>query len=74
MGISREGIEWNTPDGMPVHFVFLVITPQENPRIQIQLLSEIARIMTQEEIRNNILRAQTPKKIISLIKKALSHI
>jgi len=74
LGISREGIEWNTPDGKPVHFVFLVITPQENPRIQIQLLSEIARIMAQEEIRNNILRAQTPKKIISLIKRALSHI
>lgn len=44
-GLSRQGLEWDAPDGQPVHFVFLLLTPAQGADLQIRLLAAIASLM-----------------------------
>ena len=45
-GRASSGVDWNAPDGQPVHFVFLVLTPERQEGVQLQILAAIARGMT----------------------------
>lgn len=45
-GRSRNGVDWDAPDGQPVHFVFLVLTPERQEGLQLQILAAIAQGMT----------------------------
>ena len=45
-GRSRNGVNWSAHDGQPVHFVFLVLTPELQEGVQLQILQAIARGMT----------------------------
>lgn len=44
-GRSHNGVDWNAPDGQPVHFVFLVLTPERQEGLQLQILAAIAQGM-----------------------------
>ena len=38
-GRSEYGIEWDAPDGLPVHLVFLLLTPVADDGLQLQILA-----------------------------------
>lgn len=40
---SPGGIEWDCFDGLPARMIFLILTPEEDERIQLQMLAEIGR-------------------------------
>jgi Kef-type K+ transport system membrane component KefB len=42
-GLSLEGIDFDAPDGKPVHVVFVILSPEEKPLIQLDILADIAR-------------------------------
>jgi len=42
-GRSEGGIDWNAPDGRPVHYIFLLATPSATEDIHVQILASIAR-------------------------------
>ena len=45
-GRAPEGLDWDAPDGEPVRFVFLVLTPARQEGLQVQILQAIARTMS----------------------------
>ena len=47
-GRAPEGLEWDAPDGEPVKFVFLVLTPARQEGLQLQILAAIARTMSRD--------------------------
>ena len=53
-GRSQHGIEWDCRDGVPVKFVFLILTSEEQTDVQIPILSAIAMAMTNDDIRTSI--------------------
>jgi mannitol/fructose-specific phosphotransferase system IIA component (Ntr-type) len=55
-GLSQAGIEWNSPDGKPSHFIFLILTPKEDDDIQVQILKILARAMSDKGAREAIMR------------------
>lgn len=57
---SRNGVDWNAPDGLPARLVFLVLTPREDPEIQIQILGAIASALRTEAARRVLLDAGSP--------------
>jgi len=61
-GRSPAGIEWDSPDGKPTHFIFLTLTP-EGDDVQVQILALIARAMSQKENRDDIMQAQGPYEV-----------
>ncbi len=54
---APAGIDWNAPDGYPVKFIFLLLTPADQNDAQIQMLSTISQIMQSPENRELLLAA-----------------
>ena len=69
-GRSPAGIEWNSPDGKPAQFIFLILTPEHQDEVQVQILSSIARTMSNERTRKNILDAQDADRIWNVLREA----
>jgi len=44
VGLSKEGLDFDSPDGSPAHVVFLILVPQEDNGAQLQILAGIAKM------------------------------
>lgn len=69
-GRSPTGIEWNSPDGKPAQFIFLILTPERQDEIQVQILSFIAKSMSRAQTRKQILEAQDADQIWAILREA----
>lgn len=67
-GISRNGVDFDSLDGLPVHLFFLLITPEKSPGTHIKLLSQIARMMKNDLVKNRLLQAQDPGQVIDVLR------
>jgi len=54
----------------PVRFFFVVLSPPDQPAEHLQILSQIARILKGNELREELLEAKDPDSIISAIDRA----
>lgn len=71
-GRSLSGIDWNSPDGKPTQFIFLILTPQEDDETQIQILSLIAKSMSNEHTRDEVIFARDADEIWAVIQKSFT--
>lgn len=55
LGVSREGIEFNSVDGKPVHLLFVVATHPAMPMDYLQILSTLVSLVRNEVFRNELL-------------------
>jgi len=65
--IVKDGVDWDALDDRPVHFVFLVIGPADQPEAYLQLLSQISRLIRLPQATKRLLAATTPEEVISTI-------
>jgi len=63
----EHGIDCDAPDGQPVRLVFLLLMPPRDYDRQLQLLSAMARLMTQAEVRRALLGAASPREVLALL-------
>jgi mannitol/fructose-specific phosphotransferase system IIA component (Ntr-type) len=63
IGRSAEGIQFNPQSTDRVHLIFLLVTPAEQPDLQIHLLSQIARIVGNPECRSRLLAALSAAEV-----------
>jgi Kef-type K+ transport system membrane component KefB/mannitol/fructose-specific phosphotransferase system IIA component (Ntr-type) len=71
-GRSADGIEWDSPDGKPTHFIFLILTPQHDDNVQIQILALIARVMKHGKTGQEIMRGKSGQDIWNTLHKAFT--
>ncbi|MDD3274730.1 MAG: cation:proton antiporter [Candidatus Omnitrophica bacterium] len=71
-GRSVDGAEWNSPDDKPVHFVFLILTPGDGYDTQVQVLSFIAKAMSDAETRGLIAEAGEAHEIWEILQRAFA--
>ena len=45
VGVSEEGIDWDSPDGEPTGVVVLIVTPRGEPQMQLELLADVAKTL-----------------------------
>ena len=67
--MCHEGIDFGASDGELVRYIFLLLTPQQNYRGYIPILSQIAALMRSEKIRAEVINCHTPAELTNLIKK-----
>lgn len=70
IGMSPNGIDFNAPDGKPARIVFLILTPENDQEAQIDVLSEIARLLGRAWTRDPVLRAHRYSEFVTAIKMA----
>ena len=71
-GRSEFGIDWNSPDGKPAHFIFLILTPKEDDDIQVQILCIIARSMSDNKTQGALMAAADQQGIWQVLQEAFT--
>ena len=64
---SREGIDFQSLDRKPVHFIFLLLAPPASTGLHLKALAKIARLFKNPSLRENILKAEDADAIHSLL-------
>lgn len=69
-GRSKEGLDFDAPDGLPAHLVFLLLTPKGNYDASLHLLAGTARLLAKPEVRQKLLAAPDAGAIIAALADA----
>ena len=72
IGISRDGIEFDSVDGEPVHVVAVLGTPKKHQKQHMELLAALSRILQHEQTRETLLAAGSNVEIIDIFKSSSS--
>jgi mannitol/fructose-specific phosphotransferase system IIA component (Ntr-type)/nucleotide-binding universal stress UspA family protein len=68
LAVCPDGVDFSGQNGADVHYIFLLLTPQQNYRTYIPILAQIAALMHTDETRSAILNCETPAELTALIK------
>ena len=69
MGIPSEPLDFKSVDGKPVNLILLLISPANQTKEHIEVLSAVSRMLVIEDIREAFFRAQTPAEVYDLLQK-----
>jgi PTS system nitrogen regulatory IIA component len=64
---SLGGIDFDSLDRKPVHFIFLLLAPPTSTGLHLKALAKIARLFKNPSLRDHILKAENGGAIYSLI-------
>jgi mannitol/fructose-specific phosphotransferase system IIA component (Ntr-type) len=66
-GRSRVGIDFESLDNKPVHFIVLFIVPRKNYHLHLQTLAAIAKMFTNSEILRQLGAAESHEEILAIL-------
>ncbi len=66
-GLHREGLDFESLDGRPAHFIFLVLSPRNTSGPHIQALARITRGLKDEQTRRALLRARDREELTRIL-------
>jgi mannitol/fructose-specific phosphotransferase system IIA component (Ntr-type) len=69
LGIHSKGLDFEAIDKKKVKIVFLLVGPENNPGLHIKLLSRISRLMSNEELREQLINSSDSKEALELIEE-----
>jgi fructose-specific phosphotransferase system IIA component len=67
LGIQSKGVDFQSIDKNPVKIIFLLVGPENNPGLHIKLLSRISRLMSNEDLRQQLISCETNQEAYTLI-------
>ena len=70
LGISRAGISYDSPDGNPVHLLFLIASPTHMNLDYLQALSTVVRIVRDPGLREELLSLPSSSEVERRIRDA----
>lgn len=68
MTVSQQGIDFDSIDNQPVKIVILLLVPKNKLGQHIKTLANIAKMMSDDNLRAKLLTLKTPDTIIKLLK------
>ncbi len=70
LAVSKKGVSFFSLDGKPTQIFFLVISPPDNPSLNLQLLAAIAQLVRKSpSLAKKILGAKTPRRMLEIIRE-----
>ena len=67
MGISKDGIEYESLDGELVKVVFLLLAEKSNPGPHIEALSQVAKLFMMDGFMEKLLAVTTPREVLTVL-------
>lgn len=55
---SLQGIEWDSPDGLTVRLIILIITPKDSPNAQLLVMQSLAKVLSDRQLSNSLVNSQ----------------
>lgn len=72
VGRSAEGIDFEAKDGQPVRLIFLIGTPKQMVTDYLRVVGNLARLLRQDEVRQQLIDVTDPAAFIQIIDQAES--
>jgi len=69
LGISQNGVDFDSLDGEPVYIIFLVLAPTKSIGQHLKTLAKIARLLKDKVFRNSLKNAKTSSEALRIIKE-----
>lgn len=66
-GRSKAGIDFESIDNAPVHYIILFIVPRKDYHLHLRTLAAIAKMFTNSEVRRQFGEAQTRDEILAIL-------
>ena len=66
-GRSLHGIDFDSLDQKPVHFVCLLVAPLNSTGLHLKALAKLSRLFKSQSLRNKILAAENVDKIYNIL-------
>ncbi len=66
---SSKGVDFDSLDRKPVHFIFVIFTPEDVPEEYLVLLASISRLAKDESFRKAVMEATTEEEILRLFEE-----
>ncbi|MFT0802406.1 fructose-specific PTS transporter subunit EIIC [Bacillus swezeyi] len=66
-GRSKEGVDYESLDGQPSHLVFMIAATDGANNTHLEALSRLSTLLMREEIRKQLLEAESEEEIIDII-------
>jgi mannitol/fructose-specific phosphotransferase system IIA component (Ntr-type) len=67
LGLSRDGIDFDAPDGRPARIVFLLLLPPKAYEREVRVLASLARAVFDEPARTELLKTTTAAEAITCL-------
>ena len=69
LGISKDGIDFNSPDGQLCHLILLTLSPDENPCEHRKFITRFRTMFEDPNVRYHLLNATQTNDVISIVQK-----
>jgi PTS system nitrogen regulatory IIA component len=70
LGLSREGVAFDSVDGKEAHVIFLVVSPLEHPNTNLRLLASIAKLVRKSgTLTTKLLKASNAGEAIRVLRE-----
>ena len=66
-GISKEGINYNSPDSQKVHFIFLILDSVNNPIEHRKIITRFQHFINEHDMKSKILSSDSSNDIMEMI-------
>ena len=70
LGRSRKGIDFNSPDGQPVHFLFLVANPPDLHNEYLTAVSALTGLLRDPSFRDKLMQIKTSAELEETLAQA----
>ena len=67
LGISKEGINFESMDGEPSKYIFMIAAPKGTKQEHLDLLAMISELSYSEEVLEKLEKAQTKSEVIEIL-------
>jgi PTS system nitrogen regulatory IIA component len=67
LGISKNGVDFDSLDGEPAHVFFLLIAPMDSAGPHLKALARISRLLKDKFFRDSLRAAENTKAVLKLI-------
>lgn len=69
VGISKDGIEWESLDGAPAKVIFMIAAPEDVRKHYLKVLARATFVLRHQDFRDALLKAGDAKAIYDLLIK-----
>lgn len=68
IALSKDGIYFPTPDNQPVKVMFMILTPFNEPTLQLNILKELSGLISNLTLRKRLFSAKTTDNLTDIIR------
>jgi fructose-specific phosphotransferase system IIA component len=69
IGISREGIDFESQDGKPTHIFFLMVAPTAESGPHVQAIAKIVKMIKLDKFRDKLVKSKSPADAVEAIQR-----